>query len=367
MASISFTDYSTVIPASWLNDVNTLTYNVWNGVTTPGQARNALGLGSDITKTLSLAGNLTTSGAYGLTLTLTGTTNVTLPTTGTLATTSNKLSAFAATTSAELAGVISDETGTGALVFANTPTLVTPILGVASATSLATSAGTPLLMTNAQLVNVVLAAQTVGTSNLNIPDMGSTNDTFAFITKAQTLTNKTLASPAITGAVTSAFAFTPGAGATAAVVSGCVYMNTTSTNSTNAGFQSLVTETLDANTLNANGKAIRITTWGTSAANANAKNVGIFFGAAGDDALVSIPANYTDWRCQCIVVRTGASAQVNNGIAYSTVSPGTTPSVQIVNSTPAEDTTTAISISATCNTTVAADVVLKGFMIEVIN
>ncbi|MBP9687898.1 hypothetical protein KBD68_04545, partial [Candidatus Woesebacteria bacterium] len=50
--------------------------------------------------------------------------------------TSNPLSQFAATTSAQLAGVISDETGSGALVFANTPTLVTPVLGVATATSI---------------------------------------------------------------------------------------------------------------------------------------------------------------------------------------------------------------------------------------
>lgn len=55
---------------------------------------------------------------------------------GTVALTSNKLSDFAATTSAELAGVVSDETGTGALVFADTPTLVTPVLGVATATSI---------------------------------------------------------------------------------------------------------------------------------------------------------------------------------------------------------------------------------------
>ena len=47
----------------------------------------------------------------------------------------NPLSQFAATTSAQLAGVMSDETGTGALVFANTPTLVTPVLGAATATS----------------------------------------------------------------------------------------------------------------------------------------------------------------------------------------------------------------------------------------
>ena len=46
-----------------------------------------------------------------------------------VALTSGKLSQFAATTSAELAGVISDETGTGALVFANSPTFVTPALG----------------------------------------------------------------------------------------------------------------------------------------------------------------------------------------------------------------------------------------------
>jgi len=49
---------------------------------------------------------------------------------------SNKLSDFAATTSAELASVISDETGTGALVFATSPTFITPELGVATATSI---------------------------------------------------------------------------------------------------------------------------------------------------------------------------------------------------------------------------------------
>lgn len=55
---------------------------------------------------------------------------------GSYALTTDKLSQFAATTSAELAGVISDETGTGSLVFSNTPTLVTPALGVATATSI---------------------------------------------------------------------------------------------------------------------------------------------------------------------------------------------------------------------------------------
>jgi autotransporter-associated beta strand protein len=46
----------------------------------------------------------------------------TIPSTKTLVVTTDKISALAATTSAELAGVISDETGTGALVFAGSPT-----------------------------------------------------------------------------------------------------------------------------------------------------------------------------------------------------------------------------------------------------
>ena len=75
----------------------------------------------------SNAGSLT-YGANNITLTTSGATSLTLPTSGTVATTSNALSAFASTTSAGLAGVISDETGTGSLVFATSPTLSAPIV-----------------------------------------------------------------------------------------------------------------------------------------------------------------------------------------------------------------------------------------------
>ena len=44
---------------------------------------------------------------------------------GNLATTAGKLSQFAATTSAELAGVVSDETGSGSLVFGTSPSIST--------------------------------------------------------------------------------------------------------------------------------------------------------------------------------------------------------------------------------------------------
>jgi hypothetical protein len=49
--------------------------------------------------------------------------STTIPTSKTIVVTTDKLSVHAATTSAELAGVISDETGSGSLVFATAPTL----------------------------------------------------------------------------------------------------------------------------------------------------------------------------------------------------------------------------------------------------
>jgi hypothetical protein len=54
----------------------------------------------------------------------------------------NPLSQFAATTSAQLAGVISDETGSGLLVFGTSPTLITPALGTPSALVATNATGT---------------------------------------------------------------------------------------------------------------------------------------------------------------------------------------------------------------------------------
>lgn len=88
------------------------------------------------TLTLADGSTFATSGANSITLTSIGPTNITLPTSGTLATLSQNLSAFASTTSAQLAGNITDETGTGSLVFNTSPSLVTPSLGVATATTI---------------------------------------------------------------------------------------------------------------------------------------------------------------------------------------------------------------------------------------
>ncbi len=91
--------------------------------------------------TLTIADGKTLTTSNTLTLTGTDGSSVAFGSGGTVAYVANKLSVFAATTSAELAGVISDETGSGALVFSNSPTLVTPTLGAALATSITATSG----------------------------------------------------------------------------------------------------------------------------------------------------------------------------------------------------------------------------------
>jgi hypothetical protein len=96
---------------------------------------------STTTGTLSVANGKTLTASNTLTLTGTDTSTVAFGAGGTVAYVANKLSVFAATTSAELAGVISDETGSGSLVFSDSPTLVTPTLGAALATSITATSG----------------------------------------------------------------------------------------------------------------------------------------------------------------------------------------------------------------------------------
>jgi len=115
--------------------------------------------------------------AHETTLTVTNPTSdqtITLPNaTGTVALTANKLDAFAATTSAELRSVISDETGTGGLVFADTPTLVTPNIGAATGTSLVLSGD---LTVNGTTTTINSTEITIDDKNLTLGSVASPTD-----------------------------------------------------------------------------------------------------------------------------------------------------------------------------------------------
>jgi hypothetical protein len=99
---------------------------------------------------------------------------ITLPdASGTVALTNNKLDVFAATTSSELRTVISDETGTGALVFADTPTLVTPNIGAATGTSLVLSGD---LTVNGTTTTINSTEITIDDKNLTLGAVTSPTD-----------------------------------------------------------------------------------------------------------------------------------------------------------------------------------------------
>ena len=91
------------------------------------------------TLTLANGSSFITSGAFNTTITATANTSVTFPTTGTLYGT-----ASGSITSSQIATSVSDETGTGNLVFSDSPVLVTPNIGTPSFGNLTSATGLPI-------------------------------------------------------------------------------------------------------------------------------------------------------------------------------------------------------------------------------
>jgi len=80
--------------------------------------------------------------------------------------TSNGLDQFAATTSAELAGVISNETGSGLLVFNDSPALITPDLGTPASGVATNLTGTAAGLTVGATTGVEAGADVTDTANV---------------------------------------------------------------------------------------------------------------------------------------------------------------------------------------------------------
>jgi len=92
-------------------------------------------------------------------------------------------------------------------------------------------------------------------------------------------------------------------------VGGAVNANVTSVGNVGAGEDTLMSYTLPANAMDANGRGVRVTAWGSTANNANAKTLKLYFGAAVLGSIASTANQASSWRFVSEVLRTGAATQ----------------------------------------------------------
>lgn len=139
--------------------------------------------------------------------------------------------------------------------------------------------------------------------------------------------------------------------------------NTTPVGNIGAGEDNLIQYTLPANTLAATGRVVRITAWGSFAANGNNKTLKAYFGATSISLLSAVAVNSAAWIAVVHIIRTGASAEILFGELHyaSTLAAITSPA------TPAEDTTAAVVIKFTGEATATNDVIQSGMIVEVMN
>ena len=131
----------------------------------------------------------------------------------------------------------------------------------------------------------------------------------------------------------------------------------------------LQTFTLPANALNANGKAIRIRAIFRTAENANVKTIKHHFGGTVIGQSGAAALNNRTIYFDVIVVRTGASAHRSTAMRIEGVDGLLADNTQILRKFPTDDTTAAIVIKGTGQTTtdVNDDVIQESMLVEFLN
>lgn len=165
---------SSVTTLSSLVSIGTITTGTWNASIIAANY-GGTGVANAASSTITLGGALSFLGAFTTAFTVTGNTTITLPTSGTLYGT-----ATGSISSAQLLNSLSDETGTGNVVFNTTPTFITSIL--TSSTTFA------LLNTTATTINAFGAATTLNIGNA----AGITNLAGALVVGGNLTVNGTL-------------------------------------------------------------------------------------------------------------------------------------------------------------------------------
>lgn len=158
--------------------------------------------------------------------------------------------------------------------------------------------------------------------------------------------------------------FGAGTGTASYAPMGTINVNTTSTGTgADTTEDTLTTYSLPANTLSAAGKGLKIRAWGTTAANADNKTMKLYFGSE----VIATPTaatNNKNWYLELEVYKTAANAQVVDGRGIVD-----TTAVTPYFATGTETDTAAITVKATGTngTGNANDIVIKGFIVEMLN
>ena len=129
--------------------------------------------------------------------------------------------------------------------------------------------------------------------------------------------------------------------------------------------EDLQTYTLPADALDANKRMIRVTAWGSFAANGNTKTLRLYFGATSVITNLDTTApNNNPWRITALIIRSGSNAQ----LASADMVVGSTQQ-SVGQTTPAETDsgTVVIKITGQNGTANANDIVCQGMITEFLN
>lgn len=138
--------------------------------------------------------------------------------------------------------------------------------------------------------------------------------------------------------------------------------NTTPVGNVNTGEDDLMTYSLPANTLNANAQGVRVTAWGRTPSNANAKTLKMYFGTTAVLSF-SLTANQVNaWRASGIVMRTGAATQISDA---TLLQGGTATALAVaLDAGPTATLSGAVTIKCTGAATTTNDIVQEGMIVE---
>jgi hypothetical protein len=281
-----------------------------------GNYSTVVGLEDSNNHKLTLTGNLVTSGGYNLTLNLSGNSNLTLPTGGTLAVAGSGLGQFGTTTSSQLRTIMSDPTGTGALVFGTSPTLSNPTVSgnitLGGNTSTGTTGTGSIVFSNSP----ILTSPTINGSITGITNIDTSSASTSFFP-----------SPTTANLFSQGTAITIGANTGTTTVSNTLTASSPTFNiSVNTASTSFNLYNTTATTINAFGASTTINV----AANA-ASATTLYVGSTTKDNILSISGNTTTGTASLSSNVVGGTANVFVGVTGSVNIGGTASTVSIGN------------------------------------